>query len=901
MRTRLGDFRLTIPPLPPRHVPRPRLVAALDQAVEVPLTLVSAGAGAGKTVLLTEWARQRPDRVVWLTLSPVDAKPTRFWRLLAAALRQAGAPSPVGAGTLAVLATDAIPFGADPHSDGPIRRGGPGSLAAPGAPRAPEQLPAGVTVVIDGAQLITDPGILAALDRLIRGWGEGRRLVLLARSDPLLPLHRYRLAGLMRELRGGDLAMTRDEAEAVLAAHGVTLLPHEFDRLVTSTEGWVAGIRLSAMRMEGKAKPGEFVAELAVDQGSIGEYLLEEVLADQPESVRRMLVQTSFLDEVTGPLASAITGIDRCGEMLDELARTNSFVVRLDAVHARFRYHQLFRDVLRYLLQREALPDLPALCRRASAWFESNGDLSSAAYWALRESNRRHVVRLLTHGALLHAFVHRCDLTGWDVPELTAVIQRHTRAAPDATEHAVLERTVWALVASGEQAARVLSVAASIDESSADPVVLATWDLAELILGQKAGLPERVRTAARRLLGRDLGTARQISAGFRPAVMLSAAMAHFWEGGHHECAHLLVQCLKEVERSRAVALHAEVLGALSLVESYWTRSNRAEEVASRTTDLLNTEGLEAPESLQLATAWRCLIRADLAGLDCALKEALFRDVLGSEPSFEVMLRVVHASLLIASNEPVGAHAVLQRPSRYLPPPFLQTILDMQTAMIEQMLGRPRAALQILERYPAGYELAIGASDAGMAYLVTTTRAHAQLALGETRDAANGIRALLSSTSPQVGRYQIVDGLLCAALIAYTEDDQGQAVEMLMRALQVADDDIRLPLVRMTEAFTEMLTRHPSVAAQWPVPLQTAAPLIDRSTPQTGSRFPAVLLTDRERAVLRFLATGMSTGEIAGELCVSVNTVKTHLAAIYRKLPARKRREAVNRARELELL
>jgi LuxR family maltose regulon positive regulatory protein len=757
-----------------------------------------------------------------------------------------------------------------------------------------------VTVVIDGAHLIADVSVLAALDRLIRGWGEGRRIVLLARSDPLLPLHRYRLAGLMRELRSADLAMTRGEVEAVLAAHGVALLPHEFDRLVTSTEGWAAGIRLSAMRMEGKARPGEFVAELAVDQGSIGEYLLEEVLADQPESVRRMLVQTSFLDEVTGPLASAITGIDRCGEMLDELARSNSFVVRVDAVHARFRYHQLFRDVLRYLLQREAQPDLPALCRRASAWFESNGDLSSAAYWALREADRRHVIRLLTHGALLHAFVHRCDLSGWDVPELTALIHHRMGAAPDATEHAVLVRTVWALVANGEQAARALTVDTSIDDPNADPVVLATWDLAELILGQRAGLPGRVGAATRRLLGRDLGTSRHIPPALRPAVMLAAAMAHFWEGDQHECAHLLAQCLKEVERSRAVALHAEVLGALALVESYWTRSNRAEEVANTTADLLNTEGLEAPESLQLATALRCLIRADLTGLDRALKETLFRDVVGAEPSFEVMLSLVQASLLIASNEPVAAHAVLQRPSRYLTPPLLQTMLDLQTAMIEHMLGRPRAALQILQRYPAGYELAIGPSDAGMAYLVATTRAHAQLALGETREAANGIRTLLSSTNPQVGRYQIVDGLMCAALIACREDDQGQAVEMLMRALQVADDDIRLPLVRMTDAFTEMLTRHPSVAAQWPVPLQTGGPLIDRST-QAGSRFPAVLLTDRERAVLRFLATGMSTGEIASELCVSVNTVKTHLAAIYRKLPARKRREAVNRARELELL
>src|SRR5262249_36623106 len=148
MGTRLGDFRLTIPPLPPRHVPRPRLIAALDQAVEVPLTLVSAGAGAGKTVLLTEWARRRPDRVVWLTLSPVDAKPARFWRLLAAALRQTGAPS----------SAEAIPFAVDSFGGAPGSPGGLDTLGgrrAPGASAGPGDPSAGVTVVIDGAQLIT--------------------------------------------------------------------------------------------------------------------------------------------------------------------------------------------------------------------------------------------------------------------------------------------------------------------------------------------------------------------------------------------------------------------------------------------------------------------------------------------------------------------------------------------------------------------------------------------------------------------------------------------------------------------------------------------------------------------------------------------------------------------------
>jgi LuxR family maltose regulon positive regulatory protein len=858
-------------------------VSALDHATAVPLTLVSAGAGAGKTVLLSEWANQTADRIVWLTLSSVDVKPTRFWGLLARALRQADALPFVDTMELAGLPGDSLPVALNP----------PGGQS--------RSAPARVTVVIDGAHLIREPRLLHALDGLIRGCGDGLRLVLLARSDPLLPLHRYRLAGLMRELRGADLAMTHPEIEAVLAAHGVRLLPHEIDTLARTTEGWAAGVRLSAMRMEGKTRPSDFVSDLAIDHGSVGEYLLEEVLADQPETVRRMLVQTSFLDEVTGPLASAVTGIDHCGGMLDELARTNSFVVPVDPGHTRFRYHQLFRDVLRYLLQRDAQPDLAALCRRASAWFETSGDLSDALYWALRAGDRSHMARLLLHGAFIHGFVYRSDVSGWDLSELASLITREVRDGPAPPEHAVLTRVVWALLADGEQAAQLSTGDNRTSEMSADPVVLATADLAELVLAQKAGQPRRVCAAAGALLNRDLPAGKQLPPGFRSAVMLAAGTAHFWDGHQQECTDLLEHCVAGLEHSTAGALQAEALGTVALVESYWTRSHRAEAAAGRAEELLATERLEAPIALQLSAALRYLTAADLAGMDLVLKGTLFRDLIGVEPGLEAAVILVQSSLLIACDQPVAAHAVLQTPRRYLAPPLLRTLLDVQTAVVEHMLGRPRAALQILQPYPTGYELAVSPGDTGMAYLVATTRAQAQLALGESREAAKGIRALLTSTSPHVGRYQIVDGLMCAALIAHTEDDQSRALEMLIRALQVADGDIRWPVVRLTDAFAGMLQHHPSIAAQWPVPLADHQPVLEGSPRRMRTDSPPVVLTDRERAVLRFLATGMSTAEIASELCVSINTVKTHLAAIYRKLPARKRREAVTRARELELL
>jgi LuxR family maltose regulon positive regulatory protein len=321
------DSRLILPQLPPRHVSRPRLLAMLDDAAGSPLTLLAAGPGAGKTVLLTEWSRRSDARTVWLNLAAADAEPRRFWRLLISALRgcdgdERGLP-------------DAMPPGAAIDL---VR-----SMFSTESAARP-------VIVIDDADVLTHPEILAGLDSLICSGQPGLRLVMAADSDPLMPLHRYRFDGLMRELRAADLAMTTAEIREVLALHGVTLGERDLGLLAARTEGWAAGVRLSAMRMEGAEYPADFVSRLARYQGSISEYLVDEVLRRQPEAQRRLLIETSFLDEVTGPVADRVTGMTGCGEMLADLARENSFVIPLDEAQTRFRYHQLFAEVLRYLV-----------------------------------------------------------------------------------------------------------------------------------------------------------------------------------------------------------------------------------------------------------------------------------------------------------------------------------------------------------------------------------------------------------------------------------------------------------------------------------------------------------------------------------------------------------------------
>ncbi|HET9971862.1 MAG TPA: AAA family ATPase [Streptosporangiaceae bacterium] len=296
--------------MPPRHIWRPRLTTALDGA-DVPLVLLAAGPGAGKTVLLSEWVLRRDEPVAWMTMTAGDVTPQRFWHLLWSALRACGAHhgdvSSVTAGMDSIERVQAL------------------LARLPDAGGQP-------VLVIDDAHLLTSRDVLNDLDQIMRSGAPPRlRLVLAARSDPLLPLHRYRLAGQLLELRADDLALTRGELEALLATHGVFLSAGDVDRLLTRTEGWVAGARLCAMRMENSEYPARFVSELALGEGSIGEYLVAEVLEGQPEPVHRLLTETSLFDEVTGPMADAVTGLEGCADMLAGLAASNSFVIPVDA------------------------------------------------------------------------------------------------------------------------------------------------------------------------------------------------------------------------------------------------------------------------------------------------------------------------------------------------------------------------------------------------------------------------------------------------------------------------------------------------------------------------------------------------------------------------------------------
>ena len=242
-----------------------------------------------------------------------------------------------------------------------------------------------VTLVLDDLHLLTDPGVLDGLDYVLRNAGPGLRLVVSARMDPLLPLHRYRLAGRLAEIGTGDLAFTVAEAGLLLARHGHTLTPGSLERLTRRTGGWVAGLRLAAISMGTHPDPGQFAEELITDDSALTGYLVQEVLGTQPPAVRDVLLNTSILEQVSAQAARELTGNERAGTILPALAHANGFVQPIGS--GWYRYHPLFAEVLRLTLKRDHPDRLAPLHRAAARWYERNGQLTDAVRHAARASD----------------------------------------------------------------------------------------------------------------------------------------------------------------------------------------------------------------------------------------------------------------------------------------------------------------------------------------------------------------------------------------------------------------------------------------------------------------------------------------------------------------------------------
>jgi LuxR family transcriptional regulator, maltose regulon positive regulatory protein len=870
--------KITAPTLPDWTVERARITRLVAEGTRCcPLTVVTGPPGAGKTMALALWASAEPGPVAWLGLDEFDNRPGIFWSYVLAALRRVGVSLP--------KALRAGPQGAG--EDGLLLR-----LTAALAAQDPP-----VTLVLDDLHVLTEPGVLKELEFVLRNVTPGLRLVVASRMDPLLPLHRYRLAGQLTEIRADDLAFNADEAGVLLAQHGGRLTAELVESLTERTEGWAAGLRLAAISLGTHPDPGQFVKELIAEDSTLICYLVDEVLNVQPPEVREVLLSTSILEHVSPDAAVDLTGDEQAAGILMDLVRTNAFVQPIGS--GWYRYHSLFAEMLRLKL-RHAYPDRVAvLHERAARWYERNGLLTAAVRHASRADDWQlaadMVMDQLAIGQIIEPRSGQClaeEFAGmpsgqaWTGPApylvsaalaLSAGRPQSCAAALDSAD-GLLERLPPERGAEGRLAAAVIRLTAALrtgDLMAAESAVRH----AELMLGKVPGGK----------LARHPDLSRRVLSG-RGAVEL-------WSGQLDEAARVLEA---GVTRAANGGEHeqADLAGQLALVEALRGRLDRAEELAGHAAGVADEQRApdRDPEPAPLvALAWVHLQRHELRETRSWIKQA--DAALGVSPDKlvgTVAYLVAAGGALAEGRAAVAARIITRARSGWRVP----TWLDQQLCLLE---ARACAAADDLQGAMAAAERAgIGASlEAAVAV------AHAWVAAGDGESAQQALNPVLAADSGAPDRVRLQARLVDARL-RYASGDSARGRRSLASALQLAESEqLRLPFVVERGWLGPVLKRDPELAGPHRRLLAPALGHEQLPAPARSADQPPVLmvepLTEREREVLVHVSGMLNTAEVASEMYISVNTVKTHLRNIYRKLAAAHRSEAVRRARQLQLI
>jgi LuxR family maltose regulon positive regulatory protein len=850
---------------------------------------VSAPAGSGKTVLLRSWIATSglAGRAAWVPV-PVESGPQRFWISVIRALRETSASS-----------ARVRPLTAAPDLDG---------WAA--VERLLEDLASledRLWLVIDDVHELREADALRQLELLVMRAPAALRFVLVTRHDLRLGLYRLRLAGELTEIRAADLRFSRAEARALLDAAGVSLSDSGLSVLYDRTEGWVAGLRLAALSLAGHPDPERFAVEFGGSERTVAEYLLAEVLDRQPEEARRLLLRTSILHRVNGELADLLTGGSGGERYLQRLEEAGAFVVSLDARRSWFRYHQLFADLLQLELRGSDPAGLPALHDAAAGWYAEHGYPLDAIRHAQDAQNWDLAARVLSD----HWVGLGLAGLGVTVDELLARFPASVIAA----DALLAAQVAGVQVARGSlaEAERYLAVSARALES----VPVGRRARSQVML---AGV--RMRLAARR---GDIGAvAEEAQRLLAPAMTADPAQAGL--GGDLRALALINLGIAEVWTAHFAEADGHLEDGIALAHqigrpyleltglAYWTqlmswrsftlgaeRSVQAIELAER--HGWGDEPVAGVAYLALGVAMvaqgrieeaeRALERAERtiraeADPATAMRLHYGRGMLDFvRGRHDAALRAFRTAERLAGSL-VTAHALAPRLRSHL----LQTLArEGETQRVEQDL----AAMDPAERERGEIRIA---------------EASLRLAQNDPKAATAVLAPVLDGSAPlRNAHLWEVQSFLLQAIACDALGDAGGARRALERALDLAEPEGLLypflydPAPDLLDRHREYGTAHKRLINEIMNALAGNEPG-SRPAGASGTSGPARLrepLSHAEARVLRYLPTKLSAPEIADELFLSVNTVKTHMRHLYDKLGTHRRHEAVEQARALGLL
>lgn len=863
---RFSATKFVAPPATAGFAPRPRLLDRLSQAEGVPVTLVVGAVGSGKTALVAEWCRAHEDTTAWISVDPADADPTRFCRALIAAVQRFDP-------TFGVEASDLITL------DGHVTADAIESLMVDES-----LLGRRLCIVIDDAQLVS-AGAMEQLGLFILRRPVNLRFVLISRTDPAIGLPRLRLQGLVAEIRDHDLRLEVDEVRQMLTRMGLDVNAIDVDDLCRRTEGWAAGLQLAALFVLGVPDAESRLRLVNGTHSAIASYLIEEVLTNQPAPIHRFLEDTCVVDELDIAMCEALIADDDLGKapglLLREVEEANLFLTRVDPAGTIYRYHQLFVDLLRDQLRTRDPDRYRRQHRRAAEAHLALGSVIKAVnhFW---KAGERELAAQLISQAPVSAYLTIGESRPVDI---------HGQFA----EYELLEDPSlvggYALALSMNGRGReVRNLIARVDEvvglskiPPAERVNLMILDIgAQMMLGNSAAAVRDLRK-----IDEEIATGAGAADDWMSVGVALGARAAAWEGDF-ELAERMVSLFPA--NGDPHLEQVDLAAARATIEFVRGDANRAIELAtgaSKAALTLGVQGAGSDLSAKAVLGAALVDRGELEAAEPFVSAVLDASVIERVPSL-VLATLARARILRARNDYDGAlGAIAVARSRFgSAPNTLSNYLDLAEFMVA-------GALRDTER---AEELSTRIIDPLLAGRMT---AWLQLMSGRLAVASATADSLVELATTPRERFEL--GVLLAR-IAF--ERQSPDIDRLAGDVLSLADQTGL-LFHIAEGGTGVLQEVRRVArgrarSDAIDRIGRVQPLL-RAAHRLEPHHPHDELSAREQIVLRYMATSMNNQEIAAALYLSVNTVKTHVKNVLRKMRATSRAQAVERARELNYL
>jgi ATP/maltotriose-dependent transcriptional regulator MalT len=876
--------KLYIPSPRPKVVFRSRLIERLNEGLHRKLTLISAPAGFGKTTLVSEWVAGREQPVAWLSLDEGDNDPTRFLAYLIAALQTIAAN--IGEGVVSLLQS--------PHPP-------PTESILTALLNEITTVPYNFTLVLDDYHVIDARPVDDALTFLLEHLPPQMHLVIATREDPDLPLARLRVGSHLTELRVADLRFIPSEASEFLnQVMSLNLSAEEIAALETRTEGWIAGLQLAAISMQGHQDVTSFIKSFAGSHRFVMDYLVQEVLQQQSESVQTFLLRTSILDRMCSPLCDAVL-LDPSAsgqEVLEYLEHANLFIVPLDNERRWYRYHHLFADLLRQRLH-QSLPSstgdegrgVAELHRRASIWYEDNGLEIEAFHHAAAANDVEHAGRLIEgKGMPLHFRGAVTPVLNWLKSLPTTVLDDHPSLWT--TYASVL--LVTGQVTSVEQTLHSAETAlqdAEPDDKTRDLIgrIAAIRATLAASLNQVETIIEQSRRALEYLHPNNLA--------FRTSTIWKLGYAYHLQGDRAAASQAYTEVISIGKASGNVVFTLMATIGLGILQEADNHLDLAEQAYRSVLQLFGDQPLPFASEAYLGLARICYEWNDL---DVAQQHGqqsvqLARQIENNDRfvSGEVFL----ARLKLARGDVTGAAAMLAKAEQSVRQHnFVHRMPEVAAAQVLTLLRQGNLA---------------AATKLAQSHELPMSQARVHLAQGDTSTALAVLEPLRRQAEAKEWEDERLKVMVLQAVVHHAHGEKDKAVQLLGDALALAEPGgfIRL-FVDEGPPMAHLLSE---AAAHGIMPDYVGKLLAGFETEKQKCEVKSSLspappaqpliepLSQRELEVLQLIAEGLSNREISERLFIALITVKGHNQKIFGKLQVQRRTEAVARARELGLL